>query len=359
MRGHLIPVSLWTLLAIGLGAVVAVSLVVFAVKSPYKGYQSDSVLVRIPPRSSTLSILRALEEGGVIRDFRIGYIALRVFHKGKTLRAGEYRFTGPRSVEQVILTIAAGDVVTYRVTIPEGLTADEIFSIFSSQGFGSATEYSQLFERPQDFEGVPEGAPTLEGFLFPETFVITRSMTARDIVAMLTHHFAERLPEGYAEKARRAGLSVLEAITLASLVEKETSLDVERALVSAVFHNRLKRGMAMQCDPTTIYSLKRLGRWKGYLTRSDLSVADPYNTYVIPSLPPGPICSPSPASIRAAVAPADVDYLYFVARGDGSHLFASDYETQQRNVALYREYQRSAREAARALKEAAAVPASP
>jgi UPF0755 protein len=351
MRRDIVPISLWTLLAIGLGAVVAVSLLFSSIKAPYKGYESDSVLVRIPPRSSTLSILRALEEGGVIRDVRIGYITLRVLHRGKTLRAGEYRFRGPRTVEQVILTIAAGDVVTYRVTVPEGLSAEEIFSLFSSQEFGSATEFAQLFLRPQDFEGVPAGAPNLEGFLFPETYVITRSTTAKDIVAMLTHQFIQRLPENYARKAKSAGLSVLEAVTVASLIEKETGLDSERPLIAAVFHNRLRQGMAMQCDPTTIYALKRLGVWKGYLTRSDLSVVEPYNTYVIPALPPGPICSPSLPSLRAAVAPAETDYLYFVAKGDGSHLFASDYESQQRNVALYREYQRSAREAVRAARE--------
>ena len=139
-------------------------------------------------------------------------------------------------------------------------------------------------------------------------------------------------------------MTVLEAITLASMIEKETSLPEERPLVSAVYHNRLRIGMPLQCDPTAIYALRRHnGDWHGPLTRADLTVDDPYNTYARGGLPPGPICSPGIASLRAAVAPAGSRALYFVARGDGSHLFSETYDGQQRNVARYRQSQRAAR----------------
>jgi len=174
---------------------------------------------------------------------------------------------------------------------------------------------------------------------------VTRSMSAREILTMMTRAFSRRLPAGFDEKARALGLSPLRAVTLASLVEKETSLPEERPLVAAVYLNRIGKGMLLQADPTTIYALKRLGTWKGMLPRSQLAVDEPYNTYVRPGLPPGPICNPGPASLRAVIEPAAVDYLFFVAAGDGSHLFSRNYEEQQRNVARYRQVRRLLREA--------------
>jgi UPF0755 protein len=289
-------------------------------------------------------VFTRLESLGVLRDWRLGMVALKVLHRGKTLKAGEYRFAGPRAPDQVVLALVAGDVVTYRVTVPEGFTAEEIFSLFYSQGFAAQRDYDFLFTRPAEFEGVPAGAPTLEGFLFPDTYTVTRSMTAREILSAMTRQFARRLPPDFAEKAKSMNMGVLEAATLASLVEKETALPAERPVVAGVYRNRLRAGMLLQCDPTTIYALKRLGRWRGALARSELAVDEPYNTYVRGGLPPGPICSPGLASLRAAAAPADVDYRYFVAAGDGSHLFSRDYEDQQRNAARYHEAKRAARE---------------
>ncbi|MEO6324356.1 MAG: endolytic transglycosylase MltG [Thermoanaerobaculia bacterium] len=358
IKRHLFPIVVWITLFFVVASAVLVGLLAFAVKAPYKGYAAESVLVRIPPHSPTVAILAALEQGGVIRDRRLALITLKVLHRGRTLKAGEYRFAGPRSVEQVVLSIAAGDVVTYRVTVPEGFTADEVFSLFTSQGFGAESECQSLFTRAGEFDGVPKGAPTLEGFLFPDTYTVTRSMGTREIITMMTRQFHRRLPKGYEDSARRRGLSVLQAATLASLIEKETALTSEREVVSAVYWNRLKRGMLLQCDPTTIYALKLLHTWRGGLARSELTVAHPYNTYVNPGLPPGPICNPGLASLRAALAPADVPHLFFVAAGDGSHFFSTDYEDQQKNIVKYREAQRTAREAEKAEK-AEAAPAIP
>lgn len=342
-----LPLALWLLLSVVVAAAVATFLVAFAIKTPYKGYRADSVLVRIPPRSSTLSILEALEAGGVIRDRRLGLIDLKILHRGKTLKAGEYRFAGPRSAEQVILSIASGDVVTYRVTVPEGFSAEEIGALFASQGFGTESDYRRLVNSPAQFEGLPKEARSLEGFLFPDTYTVTRSMTAREILTLLTRQFARRATTTVMPRPQAPGRSLLEAVTLASLVEKETAVPEERPLVAAVYANRLARGMLLQCDPTTIYALKRRGLWHGVLSRGDLAVDEPYNTYVVPGLPPGPICSPGLASLRAAAAPARVPYIYFVATGDGSHRFSTNYEEQQRNVAQYRQARQAARDAER------------
>ncbi len=171
----------------------------YAVRRPYKGYADDEVVVSIAPRTPSATVFTRLESLGVLRDWRLGLIALKVFHRGKTLKAGEYRFTGPRAPDQVVLSLVAGDVVTYRITVPEGFTADEVFSLFSSQSFATQRDYESLFTRPAEFEGVPAGAPTLEGFLFPDTYTITRSMTAREILSSMTRQFARRLPTDFAE----------------------------------------------------------------------------------------------------------------------------------------------------------------
>ncbi len=343
-RRHLYPILAWVLVAALVACAVGFGLLLFAVKAPYKGYSAPSVLVRIPPRTATVAILTSLEEGGVLRDWRLGLFALKVFYRGRTLKAGEYRFAGERSPEQVVLALVAGDVVTYRITVPEGFTASEVFALFASQGFATTVDYDRLFLLPREFDGVPAGASTLEGFLFPDTYTVTRSMTAREILAMMTRQFGHRLPPDYEAKARAEGLTLLQAATLASLIEKETAIPAERPLVAAVYRNRIARGMLLQADPTTIYALKRMGTWRGALARSELLVNEPYNTYVHLGLPPGPICNPSLASLRAAVEPAPVNYLFFVAAGDGSHLFAARFDEHDRNVARYREMRRAERD---------------
>lgn len=343
-RRHLVPLLVWVALFTLLTVAVGFGLLIYAVRAPYKGYAEDEVIVSIAPRTPSAAVFTRLESLGVLRDWRLGMVALKIFHRGKTLKAGEYRFAGPRAPEQVVLSLVAGDVVTYRITVPEGFSAEEVFTLFSSQGFAALKDYEYLFTRPAEFEGVPAGAPTLEGFLFPDTYTVTRSMTAREILSAMTRQFARRLPADFTEKAAAMKFGVLEATTLASLVEKETALPAERPIVAGVYRNRLRAGMLLQCDPTTIYALKRLGRWRGALARSELTVDEPYNTYVRSGLPPGPICSPGLASLRATADPADVDYRYFVAAGDGSHLFSRDYEDQQRNAARYHEARRAARE---------------
>lgn len=333
-----------TLLALFLlGALSAGAFGYVLLTRPFKGFAGEETLVFLPPGSSTAAIFSALEEGGVLRDRRLGLLAWKLVHRGRTLKAGEYRFRGPSAPWQVVAPIVAGAVVTHRVTVPEGLTAEETVGLFSSRGFGSARELQALLARPGEFAGIPKEAPSLEGFLFPETYTVTRTATARDLVALLTREFRRRLPADYERRAAASGFSLVQAVTLASLVEKETAVAAERALVSAVYRNRLARGMLLQCDPTTIYALKRLGRWKGTLSRADLAVDEPYNTYVRPGLPPGPICSPSAASLEAALAPAAVDYLYFVAAGDGSHRFAASYAAHEKNVAAWRRVRRDER----------------
>ena len=329
--------------AVRLAALVAIGATAFAlglllIRSPFKGYAGDSAVVEIPSGTSTHAILETLERERIVRSRHLAYAVLRVVFRGQSLKAGEYRFEGPKTTEEVLRTLVEGKVVTYRVTIPEGLAADEIFDLVAGKGLTTKAELAALFAQPGRFEGVPAGAPSLEGFLGPDTHVFTRSQGALGIVSTLVSSFRRSLPDRFDERARALGRTPLEAVTLASLVEKETAVAAERALVSAVYHNRLKAGMPLQCDPTTIYALRRRGLWTGALTHEGLAVDDPYNTYVVPGLPPGPIANPGAAALEAAVAPADVPFLYFVAVGDGSgaHRFAVSYDEHLANVDRFR-----------------------
>ena len=287
-KRHLVPLLVWVALFGLLAGAVGFGLLLYGVKAPYKGYDGEEVIVSIAPRTPSAAVFTQLESRGVLRDWRLGMVALKVLHHGKTLKAGEYRFAGPRAPDQVVLSLVAGDVVTYRITVPEGFTAEEVFSLFYSQGFASQRDYEFLFTRPAEFEGVPAGAPTLEGFLFPDTYTVTRSMTAREILSAMTRQFARRLPPDFAEKAKAGNMGVLEATTLASLVEKETALPVERPVVAGVYRNRLNAGMLLQCDPTTIYALKRLGRWRGSPRRARSSRWTSRTTRTC-----GPACRPA------------------------------------------------------------------
>ena len=334
--------------ALGLLALVAAlgaGAALFLVRSPYQGWTGGEVVVELPSGASARAILAPLERAGVIRNRHLAGAAYRALFEGKTLKAGEYRFTRPVSTEEVLRDLVEGNVVTHRLTIPEGWTAEEVFALLERERLAPAEPLRELFLKPSLFPEVPPDAPTLEGFLGPETHLFTRSQRPREIVATLVKAWARSLPEGFAERAAALGRTPLEAVTLASLVEKETGVARERPLVSAVYHNRLRVGMPLQCDPTVVYALKRRGLWTGALTRDGLAVDDPYNTYARGGLPPGPIASPGAAALEAAVAPAGVPYLYFVAVGDGSgeHRFAVTYPEHLENVALYRRA-RTARE---------------
>lgn len=319
------------------------------VRSPYEGYAGDSAVVVLPPGTPTKAILATLEREGVVRSRHLAWATLRLLFPGRSLKAGEYRFEGPRSTEDVLRDLVEGRVVVHKVTIPEGLTAEETFALVAREGLATEAELADLFGKPSTFEGIPEGAPSLEGFLGPETYLFTRTQDAREIVGALVKAFRRSLPVRFDERARALGRTPLEAVTIASLVEKETGVAAERALVSAVYHNRLKVGMPLQCDPTVVYALRRKGLWHGALTREGLEIDDPYNTYARGGLPPGPVASPGAAALEAAIAPADVPWLYFVAVGDGSgsHRFAVTYDEHRANVALFRRA-RAAREAASA-----------
>jgi peptidoglycan lytic transglycosylase G len=233
------------------------------------------------------------------------------------------------------------------VTFPEGLTIAEMAAVFESAGLGTKAMFTAAAQRGSLVHAADASADDLEGYLFPETYNLPRDAGAEMLVEQMAARFLAVYDARLREAARARGLTTRQVVTIASLIEKETSRADERPLVSAVYQNRMRIGMGMQCDPTVIYALQRAGRWNGNLTRENLQFDSPYNTYRYSGLPPGPIAAPGRASLEAAVAPADVTYLYFVSRNDGSHVFASTLDEHNRNVYQHQvQYFRDQRRAA-------------
>lgn len=313
-----------------LGAIAA--RIVIAEVRPYQGYSGNEQFVEIPAGAGPASIGRRLVEAGVIRDTLGFRYELARSGAGRRLQAGEYRFDRPMTVKEVVAKIARGDVHLLPITFREGLTILEMAQLFESKGFGRAAEFVAAASDPTPIRGLDSTARDLEGYLFPDTYTMARQATAAQLVTRMVAGFEEALTPQLRADAAARGLSVRELVTLASLIEKETGKAEERALVAAVYVNRLRIGMALQCDPTVIYALQRAGRYNGNLTRADLQSDSPYNTYRYPGLPPGPIAAPGRASLEAAVRPADAPYIYFVSRGDGSHAFATTLPEHNQNV---------------------------
>jgi UPF0755 protein len=327
--------------AVALG--VAGSLAWRGVYAPFRGWDGSSVDVVLEPGLDAGTMVARLAQAGVVRDPRLAKAWLLVRGDAARLHAGEYRFERPASVPEVMDRLVRGDVLLHPVTIPEGWTLDRVAARFATHGFGTEAAMSEAFADPTPIRDWDRQAVDLEGYLFPDTYHFPRRTPPNAIAAALVERFRSVVGEGYEARARAAGLDLRSAVTLASLIEAETSVGAERARVSRVFHNRLARGMRLECDPTVQYALARAGRPVERLTYRDLAFESPWNTYRVSGLPPGPICSPGRASLDAAVDPAAGDDLFFVAAPGGGHSFSPDLATHLRAVAVWRRYSRSSR----------------
>lgn len=305
------------------------------VDRPFKGYDAAEQFVEIPQGSGSAGIAKRLADAGVVQDVNSFRLALWISGSARRLQAGEYRFDRPMSARQVADKIARGEVYVRPITFPEGLTIKQMAALYESKGLGEASAFIAAAKNAALVSTIDPAATDLEGYLFPDTYSLTRKATAEQLIARMAASFLKALtPETIAAAAAR-GLSVRQLVTLASIVEKETGNKAERPLVAAVYSNRLKIGMGLQCDPTVIYALERAGKYDGNLTREDLQFDSPYNTYRYAGLPPGPIASPGRASLDAAANPPAAPYLYFVSKNDGSHAFAATLEEHNRNVHEY------------------------
>jgi len=318
-------VFLLMLLAILCGGYAA-----FRLFRPYQGF-GGATFVEFPRGTSTGEMAGMLVRAGVIRS-RWDFLLARLVDRGRVLQAGEYRFAAPASPMRVFDRIARGDIFYYTLVIPEGRNMFDIGAAIEQLGLFPASQFLAAARNPALIRDLDPRAPSLEGYLFPNTYKLSRHATPELVCRMMTQRFRDtwRSLHGPADPH--------DTVTLASMVEKESKLAAERPMVAAVFENRLRIGMKLDCDPTTIYAALLDNRYRGTIYRSDLDSDNPYNTYRHAGLPPGPIANPGLASLKAALAPAETQALYFVLRPDGSgaHQFSDTIADQEAAVARYR-----------------------
>ncbi len=320
---------------VGGGAAAFAYYMVNRIQQPYKGFSEPEKFVEIPSGTGAAEIRRRLVQAGVVSDELAFRAALMWTGQSRGLKAGEYRFDRPMSVVEVVEKLARGDVYGHPITFPEGLTIREMAQIVESHGFGTAEEFIQATRDSSLVNALDPAAKDLEGYLFPETYTLPRGTPVTKLVALMVERFRDTYTALEAKRSGEVELSTRQIVTLASLVEKETGKAEERPLVAAVYWNRLNRNMVMQADPTVVYALVKAGTYDGNIRKRDLDFDSPYNTYKYPGLPPGPIASPGRASLEAALAPANVEYLYFVSKNDGSHAFAETLSQHNANVQEY------------------------
>jgi len=307
------------------------------ISRPFSAHGQGQVFVDIPHGTSRWDIAGILKDHDVIRD-RLAFELFSLWHIRRPLQAGEYYFDHPMNSKEVFWKISGGKIFVHVVTVPEGWTMYDIADELDRQNICSRDEFLAAAGDPTPVSDMAPQAKTLEGFLFPSTYEFTRHTTCAQIAKRMAGDFRavwERLVPDSSAKFPD-GLSLLQVVTLASLVERETPKPDERPLVAGVFYNRLRHGNPLQCDPTVQYALQLDGRPEKTVQASDLRFDSPYNTYRVRGLPPGPIANPGEASLRAALTPASTDYLYFVANAQGGHFFSKTLAEHNRNVAIYR-----------------------
>jgi UPF0755 protein len=311
-----------------IAAIVGATLLAYAVYLPTG--PNEQKFVQLRPGSSARKIASDLKKAGMIRS-QYAFMLWHYLHGHKALKAGEYTFDHPARLHEVYDRVARGDIYVHLLVVPEGFNVYDIAHAIEDAGLGRRDDFLKLARTDVSLiRDLDPQAPTLEGYLFPDTYRVTRTQSLHDIAAMMVHRFRQA--------AREVGLNqdYHTLVTMASIVEKETAVDAERPEVASVFYNRLKRHMTLSTDPTVIYAALLNDRYRGTIYRSDLQYDSPYNTYRNTGLPPGPISNPGKASLQAAMHPASTDYLYFVSDNQGHHRFSSTPEEHARNVAAYR-----------------------
>ncbi|MSV30208.1 MAG: endolytic transglycosylase MltG [Bryobacterales bacterium] len=307
----------------------------FLLNLPYAGFEGET-FVEIPRGASARQMAGVLSAEKVVRHEWL-FLAARLIESRRALQAGEYRFTKPASPREVLGRIARGDSFYHELTVPEGWNMFQIGAATEKLGLFSAADFLAAARDPALIRDLSPRAPSLEGYLFPDTYRLKRRTTPAELCRVMTARFRQAW-------GKLGGMDAHPVATLASLVEKETGIAEERPLVASVFRNRLRLGMKLDCDPTTIYAALLTGRYTGVIHRSDLESRHPYNTYRNAGLPPGPIANPGLAAIQAALRSAETGYLYFVARSDGSggHTFSGSIKEHEAATERYRRAHRKA-----------------
>lgn len=285
--------------------------------------------VVIPPRATLREVSGILEKEEVIPHAWLFTFWSKTMGLENFIRYGEYTFSGSLTIRKIMDLLVSGRTTLHPLTVPEGYSLKQIARKIEEQGLGNMEEILAAASDPGIVSGLGVPGDTLEGFCFPDTYLLPRDLPPDKILGRMVSRFWEVFDDNMKNKAGEMGMTILEAVTLASIVEKEACQAAELPLISAVFHNRLERNMRLMADPVVIYGIED---FDGKLRKSDLRRPGPYNVYINRGLPPGPISNPGVASLRAALEPADVDYLFFVSKNNGTHKFSTT--LSEHNVAV-------------------------
>jgi UPF0755 protein len=316
----------------------AVAIVYFALLINYSASAIDSkknatLTVDIPTGSGFLKITEILNDAGLIKS-RILFYSLALTKRAmRSIRAGEYEFNSAMTPSMMIDRLLRGEIKTYRVTIPEDFSVKEIAARLMEYKLIDEEDFFSLADDEDFLNSLGIKTESIEGYLFPDTYLLDRSMSTRQIMKLMVNRFWKKVTPEMIKRAEEIGFNLNELITLSSIIGKESGANSEKTNISAVFHNRLRKKMRLQSDPTAVYDLDK---FKGKVLKSHLRRNSPYNTYVITGLPPGPIANPGIDSIKAALYPAAVNYLYFVSKNDGTHFFSPNLEMHNQAIYQYR-----------------------
>ena len=329
-----------------IGILGAGSWFTWAVLTPVE--PSSPTFVMLRPGFTTRRIAVELKSAGIIRS-QEAFILWRYWHRGRSLKAGEYLFDKSANIIDIQKRLRRGDVYLHTVVVPEGYTMFDTARVIEEAGLGPAEDFVKAGQSDTALiADLDPNARSLEGYLFPETYEFSRMMTTHDMAAAMVKQF--RQVAGQAGLLPNAASGMTEAVvmprplhelvTMASIVEKETSVPAERPEVASVYYNRLNKRIVLAADPSIIYAEMLAGTYQGALHHADMSFSSPYNTYRNAGLPPGPICNPGRSALEAAMHPAQTDYYYFVADAQGHHRFARTMEEHNKNVIAYRKAMR-------------------
>jgi UPF0755 protein len=289
--------------------------------------------IDIPKGASFIKIVDMLDDAGLVKHKLLFYTLALSQNAAGHIRAGEYEFASPISPLEILRKLVKGEIKGYLVTFPEDITLKEVASRLASYKLVDEKVFMSLASDKEFVSSLGIEGASLEGYLYPDTYLLDRSMETREIIRIMVGQFRKKVAAEMLSRAKDLGLTIQELVTLASIIGKESGNSDEKPLISAVFHNRLAKGMKLQSDPTAVYDLKN---FNGIIKKKDLNNNTPHNTYHISGLPPGPIANPGIDSLKAALYPAQVDYLYFVSKNDGSHYFSSNFTAHNYAISRYR-----------------------
>ena len=291
--------------------------------------------VDIPKGSGFLQITEILNDAGLVENRPFFWVLALVKKANRHIRAGEYELTGAMSPSEILDKLVRGAIKDYLVTLPEDITASEVAKRLSAFKLINEQEFMTLAADRSFLASLDIETDSIEGYLYPNTYRFDRSMTTQEIIRIIVGQFWKEVTPEMRKRVEEMGLTMNEWVTLSSIIGKESGNRAEKPLISAVFHNRLKMGMKLQSDPTAVYHLEQNGPPVPSVRKEHLQSDTPHNTYKIKGLPPGPIANPGIDSLRAALYAADVNYLYFVAKNDGTHLFSTNLAAHNQAVLEY------------------------